>query len=100
MVKCYTCRTKAKHAFSECLSSTCTCLCVQAIYALPQNQSEEEVATDSPKFLKINNVEIKKLPDLAKAVSKFNKVDRAEWLPKKRDKRFTNKRKRYEHDHT
>ena len=59
---------------------------------MPKNELAEDVPDASPKFLKINNVEIKKLPDLAKAVSKFSKIDRTEWLPKKRDRRFTNKR--------
>jgi hypothetical protein len=73
---------------------------VNEIYALAKNELVEEVATDSPKFLKINNVEIKQFPDLAKAVSKFNTIDRAEWLPKKRDRRFTNKRKSLENDNS
>jgi hypothetical protein len=49
----------------------------------------EDVAADSPNFLKINNVEIKGLPDATAEVKEFNKIDRSEWLPKKKiDKRF------------
>lgn len=100
MVKCFICRTNPKHIFNDCVNFTCVCPCVQAIYSLPKNELLEDVASDSPKFLKIPNVEIKKLPDLAKIVSKFNKVKRGEWLPQKQDKRFTNKRKAYENGHT
>ncbi|MGH7974964.1 MAG: hypothetical protein ACREBR_05535 [bacterium] len=67
---------------------------------MPKNELAEEVLETSPKFLKIPNVEIKKLPDLAKAVTRFTKIRRSEWLPKKKDKRFTNKRKRYENDNS
>ena len=80
------------------MSSTCSCVCVQEIYLLPKNELSEDVQDDSPKFLKIPNVEIKKLPDLAKLVTLFNKVDRGEWLPRKKDKRFKSKRKRLELD--
>src|SRR5579863_1505805 len=96
MTKCFICRTNPKHGFSDCVSSSCTCSCVQEIYLRQKNELPEEVQEDSPKFLKIPNVEIKKLPDLAKAVTQFNKIKRGEWLPRKKDKRFTNKRKRYE----
>jgi len=69
---------------------------VQEIYSFPKNELVEDVPDDSPKFLKINNVEIKKLPDLAKEVSRFVKIKKHEWLPVKKDRRF--KSKRHEHD--
>jgi hypothetical protein len=96
MIKCYICRSNPKHTFNDCMSSSCSCLCVQELYLFPKNELIEDIPDASPKFLKIHNVEIKKLPDLAKAVTQFNKIDRGEWLPKKKDKRFTNKRKRLE----
>ena len=96
MDKCFICRTRATHRFNDCVSATCSCQCVSQIYTFPKNELIEEVPDDSPKFLKIPNVAISKLPDLAKFVTRFNKVNKKEWLPKKRDKRFTNKRKFYE----
>jgi len=93
MIKCYAC-WKPGHKFSDCLSETCTCSCVREIYLMPSNQQEDTVAIGNPKFLKIDNVEIKNLPDLAKEVTEFNKINKEEWVPGKRDRRF--KRKRYE----
>lgn len=98
MVKCYICRSNPKHQFKDCVSATCSCACVQELHSFPRNELVEDVPNDSPKFLKIPNVEIKKLPDLAKIVTQFNKVDRGEWLPKREDKRFKSKRKRIERD--
>jgi len=57
----------------------------------------DDVLDANPKFLKIPNVEIKKLPDLAKLISRFNKIKKSEWVPKTKDKRFTSKRKTYEY---
>jgi hypothetical protein len=65
---------------------------VNEIYSFPKNELVEEVPEDSPKFMKINNLEIKKLPDLAKAVSRLARVDKHEWLKKTRDRRFKSKR--------
>lgn len=93
MIKCYACLTKSNHKFSDCLSEVCTCSCVREIYLMSSNQQETDVAIGNPKFLKIDNVEIKTLPDLAKEVTDFNRIDRSEWLPRKKDKRFK-KRKR------
>jgi hypothetical protein len=92
MDKCFICRTRVTHRFNECVSATCACICVQEIYTTPKNELIEEVPDDSPKFLKINNVEIKKLPDLAKEVSRFVKIDRHEWTKHKKDRRFKSKR--------
>ena len=96
MEKCFICKSNLKHTFSDCVSSTCSCACVQEIYLLPKNELSEDVQDESPKFLKIPNVQIKKLPDLAKLVTGFNKVNKKEWLSHRKDKRFTNKRKEYE----
>lgn len=65
---------------------------------MPRNELTEDVQDEAPKFLKIPNVAIRQLPDLAKLVTEFNKVNRKEWLPKKRDRRFKSKRKRLELD--
>ena len=96
MQKCFICRTRTTHKFNDCVSATCSCPCVQEIYSFPKNEMVEDVPDDAPKFLKINNVEIKKLPDLAKAVSRFVKINKHEWLPRKKDRRF--KSLRHEHD--
>ena len=87
--KCHACWTKPEHRFSECLSVECCCQCVREVYSKGPNLVPEDVAADSPNFLKINNVEIKGLPDATAEVKEFNKIDRSEWLPKKKiDKRF------------
>ena len=96
MQKCFICRTRTTHRFNDCVSATCSCPCVQEIYLFPKNELIEEVPDDSPKFMKINNVEIKKLPDLAKEVSRLAKINKHEWLPHKKDRRF--KSKRHEHN--
>jgi hypothetical protein len=57
--KCHNCWVKPGHKFSECLSVDCTCSCVQEIYAMPPNQIEDDVAANTPKFLKIDNAKIK-----------------------------------------
>jgi hypothetical protein len=92
MDKCFICRTRATHRFNDCVSATCSCQCVSQIYTFPKNELAEEVPDDSPKFLKINNVEIKKLPDLAKEVSRLAKIDKHEWIKTKIDRRFKSKR--------
>jgi hypothetical protein len=91
MIKCYGCSSKPIHRFSDCLDSACGCSCLQEIYSTIQNQNLDDVSENSPKFLRIDNVEIKTLPDLAKEVTEFSKIDRREWLPVKKDKRFKRK---------
>jgi hypothetical protein len=80
------------HKFNDCVSASCSCACVREIYLRPKNELVEEVPDDSPKFMKINNVEIKKLPDLAKEVSRLAKIDKHEWIRSKKDRRFKSKR--------
>lgn len=93
MIKCYGCSSKPVHRFSDCLDSACGCSCIQEIYSTLANQDLDNVSANSPKFLRIDNVEIKGLPDLAKEVTEFNKIRKEEWLPVKVDRRFK-KRKR------
>jgi hypothetical protein len=56
------------------------------------NQREEDIKPVHPKFLKIENGKIKELPSVDKEIARFCKIDRTEWLPKKKDKRFRAKR--------
>ena len=93
MIKCYGCLSKPTHRFSDCLSETCACTCVREIYSTAKNLRIEDVSKMSPKFLRIDNVEIKTLPDLAKEVTEFSKIDRNEWLPVKRDRRFKRRKR-------
>jgi hypothetical protein len=87
MIKCYACSIDP-HRFRDCLSVTCGCsFCVQELYLI-KNELLDDVAETSPRFLKIDNEEIKLLPDLTKEVTKFNHIKRHEWLPVKVDKRF------------
>ena len=88
MIKCYGCSSKPVHKFNACLDSACQCSCVQEIYSTAQNQHLDDISEGSPKFLRIDNVEIKTLPDLAKEVTEFSKINRHEWLPVKKDRRF------------
>jgi len=75
------------------LSETCSCPCVREIYSAVTNLQIEDVSETSPKFLRIDNVEIKALPDLAKEVTEFNHIRKDEWLPKKKDKRFKRRKR-------
>jgi hypothetical protein len=63
---------------------------------MPKNEQVEDVAVNIPKFLKMDNVRVKSLVGVANEVTKFNRIKKDEWLPKKKDKRFSSKRKRYE----
>lgn len=92
MIKCYGC-SKTQHTFSDCLSVTCGCACVNEIRSAGGNQSLDDVAETSPRFLKIDNEEIKLLPDLTKEVTKFSQIKRNEWLPVKVDKRFKRRKR-------
>jgi hypothetical protein len=51
------------------------------------NQRDEDIKPVHPKFLKIENGKIKELPGVAVEISKFVHIRKAEWLPRKRDKR-------------
>ena len=93
MIKCYGCSSKPIHRFRDCLSSICGCSCVSEIYSTIKNQLVEDVSETSPKFLRIDNVEIKTLPDLAKEVTEFSKINRQEWLPVKKDRRFKRRKR-------
>jgi len=92
MIKCYRCSTDP-HRFKDCLSVTCGCACVNEIRSTGSNQSLDDVAETSPRFLKIDNEEIKLLPDLTKEVTRFTQVNRHEWLPVKVDKRFKRRKR-------
>ena len=93
MIKCYGCSSKPIHRFSDCLLESCGCSCISEIYSTVSNQNLEDVSETSPKFLRIDNVEIKTLPDLAKEVSEFSKINRHEWLPVKKDRRFKRRKR-------
>lgn len=94
MIKCFICETKAGHSFSECLSISCNCTCVSQIYKMRTNKREDDIKPVHPKFLSINPLEVKELPNQDLAIKEYNRIDRREWLPKKKDKRFKVKRKR------
>ena len=94
MIKCYSCSHKLNHKFSDCLSEKCLCQCVKELYNSPKNDNEVDVSAMSPKFMKIGNAETKALPDMTFEVSAFNRVRKEEWLPVKKDNRFTSKRKK------
>jgi len=51
----------------------------------------DEASEEHPNFLKIDNVEIKDLPDVSVAITEFGKIRKSEWLSRKRDKRFRKK---------
>lgn len=92
MIKCYICATQEVHNFNQCLSADCSCPCVKQIYKMKTNGRIDGIKPVHPKFLHIDNVEIKDLPDLSSEVSRFGKIKKSEWLPKKRDRRFKKKR--------
>jgi hypothetical protein len=94
MNKCYICATKKNHHFVDCMGENCNCLCINEIYSMYKNNRQDDIKPVHPKFLKIDNAEIKDLPDLAKEVSEFGRIDKTEWIKVKKDKRFKSKRKR------
>jgi hypothetical protein len=89
--KCFVCETKKIHTFSECLSIKCQCTCVTQIYKMRVNRRKEDIKPVHPKFLKIENGKIKDLPGVAEEITRFVRIDRKEWLPKRKDKRFKGK---------
>lgn len=93
MIKCYGCSDKTNHKFSDCLSVTCGCACVGQLRSIEVNQLIDDVSDSIPNFLKIEKDEMKLLPDLTKAVTSFNKINRHEWLPIKKDRRFKRKKR-------
>ena len=91
MIKCYICETKVEHRFKDCLSIECNCTCVKELHQMYTNNRQEDIKPVHPKFLKIENGKIKTLFSVDKEIAKFCKIDRTEWLPKKKDKRFRKK---------
>ena len=93
MNKCHNCLVKPlNHKFKICLSETCQCPCVNQIYKMGENLQEDSLRIIHPKFLNITPVEVKKLPNQDLAIKEYNRIDKDEWLPKKKDKRFKRKR--------
>lgn len=91
MVKCFICATRKDHHFKDCISIECSCQCVQELSRMYTNGRKEDIKPVHPKFLKIENGKIKDLPSVDKEIAAFNKIDRTEWLPRKKDKRFKTK---------
>ena len=84
----------ANHKFKVCLSEKCQCPCVSQIYKMGENLQEDDVRIVHPKFLSINPLEVKELPCQDLEIKEYNRIDKSEWLPKRKDKRFRAKRKR------
>jgi hypothetical protein len=53
-----------------------------------ENLQEEDIRIIHPNFLAIQNGEDKKILSVDKEIAKFCKIDRTEWLPRTKDKRF------------
>jgi hypothetical protein len=90
--KCYICETRKEHKFNQCLSQDCICPCVEQLSKMYTNGRQDDIKSVHPNFLKIENGKIKGLPSVDKEIAKFVRVDKKEWLPKRKDRRFTKKR--------
>lgn len=93
-MKCFSCATASiKHSFSICMAADCSCPCINEIYRMYKNNRQDDIKLVHPKFLKVDNEEVKELPSVDKEIAKFNRVDKKEWVKKKKDKRFKRKKR-------
>lgn len=91
--KCFVCSMKKNHHFVDCISANCFCPCIDEIYQMYKNNRQDEIKPVHPKFLKIDNEEVKELPNQDKDIKEFVKIKKSEWVKKKRDKRLKRKKK-------
>lgn len=91
-MKCFRCATAPiKHSFSICMAADCSCPCIDDIYRMYKNNRQDEIKLVHPKFLKIDNEEVKELPNQDKDIKEFGRIKKSEWTKKKKDKRFKKK---------
>ena len=85
--KCFHCLRKG-HTFKNCSEATCSCSCVQELWAFPQNTNADLMPEYAPHFLHIKAEEIAGLLYPYKQISRFMKIRTKEQVMGKVDHRL------------
>lgn len=86
--KCFQC-LKKDHAFRDCSKPTCSCMCVNELFALPRNEQLDAISDAVPGFLRIRCDEIPNLLYPYKQMKRFMRIRESEQvIGKPADKRL------------